>query len=136
MKKIYCTVAAFAVLTAAFLLTACPGGGGPATITLSGDVTCTPPVTVSGTVQNVSGTTLHISATVKCSGTGIAGVMLNGTLPVATGNINHSWGPTDGNGTATTTLDISNVPVVPTSFHVIVKDKDGNVVKDEPITIQ
>jgi hypothetical protein len=135
MKHIVHAVAIFAVPLLSFVLVACPGSG-PATITLSGDVTCTPPVTVTGSVTNVGNTTLHISATVKCSGTGVAGVMLDGTLPLATGDRHHSWGPTDGNGTATTTLDVSAVPVLPANFHVIVKDKDGNVVKDEPIAIQ
>jgi len=135
MKQLYRAISVFAVILPVFLLIACPGGGGPATITLSGDVACTQPVTVTGTVTTV-GTDLHISATVKCAGVGVAGVTLNGTLPVATGNIQTSWGPTDSNGTATTTLDISSVAIVPARFHVIVKDNDGNVVKDEPITIQ
>ena len=135
MKQLSIAITVFAVLLPVFLLTGCPGGG-TATITLSGDVTCTPPVTVTGTVTNQSNVTLNISATVKCSGTGVAGVMLDGTLPVATGDINHSWGPTNSSGTATTTLNISSVANVPAYFHVIVKDRDGNVVKDEPITIQ
>jgi hypothetical protein len=62
--------------------------------------------------------------------------MLNGTLPVATGDINHSWGPTDGNGTATTTLNVATVAVLPVNFHVIVKRSNGDVVADKPITIQ
>ncbi len=132
MKQLYHAIAVFVVLLPVFLLAGCDS----ATITLSGDVVCTKPVTVTGTVTNQHNVDLDISATVKCAGTGVAGVMLDGTLPVATGDINHSWGPTDADGTATTTLDIRNVANVPASFHVIVKDKDGNVVKDEPITIQ
>lgn len=125
-------IAVFAVLMPVILLSGCSS----ATITLSGDVVCTKPVTVTGTVSNHLSVQLNISATVKCAGTGIAGVTLDGTLPVATGDINHSWGPTDNTGTATTTLDISNVANVPANFHVIVKDKSGNVVLDKPITIQ
>ena len=131
MKQQYRCIAVFAVLLPVFLLTGCS-----ATITLEGDVACTEPVTVTGTVTNQSNITLDISATVKCAGAGIAGVTLNGTLPVATGDINHSWGPTDGNGTATTTLNVANVAVLPANFHVIVKKSNGDVVKDQPITIQ
>ncbi|MGD9056177.1 MAG: hypothetical protein PVJ41_11525 [Desulfobacterales bacterium] len=132
MKTPYLTTAVFAILLPAFLLMAC----GDPTITLEGDVACTPPVTVTGTVTNFQNVDLNISATVKCNGNGVAGVYFNGTLPVATGNINHRWGPTNNAGTATTTLDIRNVANVPTSFKVIVKDKDGNVVKEKDITIQ
>lgn len=132
MKHLYRGIEFFAVLLPVFLLTGCP----TATITLSGDVVCTPPVTVTGTVTNQSNITLNISATVKCSGTGVAGVMLDGTLPLPTGDRQHSWGPTNASGTAATTLDVSNVPLLPANFHVIVKDKDGNAVKDEPIAIQ
>lgn len=121
--------------TLIFLLAGCPGPTGPVTITLSGDVACQEPVTVSGNVTQ-SGTDLLISATVKCNGTGVAGVMLDGVLPVATGNITTRWGPTDGSGTATTSLDASAVAVMPTSFKVIVKDASGNTVTDKDVPIQ
>ena len=132
MKHLYRCIAVFVVLLPVFLIAGCPS----ATITLEGDVSCTPPVTVSGSVTNQSNITLDISATVKCAGVGIAGVTLNGTLPVATGDITHSWGPTNASGTATTTLNVAHVAVLPANFHVIVKDSSGNVVKDEPIAIQ
>lgn len=129
------------LLMATLVLAGCPngggGGGGAVTVTLSGDVSCTQPVNVTGTVTNVSNVSLHISATVTCAGTGVAGVMLDGRLPNATGvDLTHNWGPTDGNGTATTSLDVSSFPSLPANFHVIVKDADGNVVKDAPISIQ
>lgn len=132
MKTPYLSMAVLAILLPTFLLIAC----GDPTITLEGDVACTPPVTVTGTVTNQSNITLHISATVKCNGNGVSGVYFNGRLPVATGDLTKRWGPTDGNGTAVTTLDISNVANLAPNFHVIVKDKDGNVVKDEAIQIQ
>lgn len=129
------SIALVPVLAGTLLLAGCPNGGSTATVTLSGDVVCTRPVSVTGTATNVNNATLNISATVTCAGTGVAGIMLDGRLPLPTGDRTHSWGPTNAAGTATTSINISSV-VVGTYFHVIVKDVDGNVVQDTQVTIQ